>query len=65
MPLPPSKINKIHAHDGFGVVEMENEEPLVVGDRKLYEEDCSSKEWKTLTESYVIINGVILYLKKA
>jgi hypothetical protein len=30
----------------------------------MYEEDCSAKEWKTLTESYIIINGVVLTLKK-
>ena len=63
--LPSAKITKIRSHENFGVVELENEDPVVIGDRKLYEEDCSAKEWKTLSESYVIINGIILYLKKA
>lgn len=30
----------------------------------MYEEDCSAKEWKTFGESYIIINGIVLTLKK-
>lgn len=36
----------------------------MIGDTHLYSEDSSSKEWKTLNESFVIINGVLLTLKK-
>ena len=46
---PPGRINKIHAHNRFSVVEIEDQEPFIVGDENLYQLDCSSKEWKTLT----------------
>lgn len=36
----------------------------MIGDQKLYEEDSSAKEWKTLGETYIIINGMVLTLKK-
>jgi hypothetical protein len=43
---------------------MENGEPLVVGDQRLYEEDCCNREWRTLNDSYIIVNGVLLTLRK-
>ena len=43
---------------------MEREEPIIIGDKKYYEEDGSTKEWKTLNESYILINGVLLTLGK-
>ena len=62
--IPSGKINKIHAHPQFSVVEIQNHDHFVIGNQKMFEEDCSSKEWKTLTESFIIINGVVLTLKK-
>ncbi len=35
----------------------------IIGDKKNYEEH-SVKEWSTLTESFLILNGVIITLKK-
>jgi hypothetical protein len=62
--VPQGRLEKIHAHNNFSIVEVENEEPFIVGDSALYRQDSSCKEWKTLGESFVLINGIVLTLKR-
>jgi hypothetical protein len=41
--VPPGFLEKVHAHNKFTVVELEGEEPYVVGDFNLYTQDSSNK----------------------
>lgn len=41
--LPPGRLEKAYAHNKFTVAEIEDEEPYVIGDSKLYSQDSSNK----------------------
>jgi myosin V len=41
--IPPGRLEKVHAHNKFTVVEIEGEDPYVIGDSKLYSQDSSNK----------------------
>lgn len=43
MAIPPGRLEKVHAHNKFTVIDIEGEEPHVIGDSKLYSQDSSSK----------------------